>query len=42
MSFTIAVLGVGMVGRTMSLELAKTHQVSSFDLNQQNLDLLKR
>ena len=36
----IAVLGAGMVGRTMALELAKTHEVVSFDLNQQNLDLL--
>ena len=42
MSFNIAVLGAGMVGRTMALELAKTHSVTSFDLNQQNLDTLKR
>ena len=38
----IAVLGAGMVGRTMALELAKSHEVVSFDLNQQNLDLLAK
>jgi saccharopine dehydrogenase-like NADP-dependent oxidoreductase len=42
MSFKIAVLGAGMVGRTIALELAKTHNVTSFDLNQQNLEILKR
>jgi len=38
----IALLGAGMVGRTMALELAKSHEVVSFDLNQQNLDLLAK
>jgi saccharopine dehydrogenase-like NADP-dependent oxidoreductase len=42
MSFKIAVLGAGMVGRTMALELVKSHNVTSFDLNQHNLDLLKK
>jgi len=42
MTFHIAILGAGMVGRTMAVELAKTHHVTSFDLNQQNLEILKR
>ncbi|MCG2613039.1 saccharopine dehydrogenase NADP-binding domain-containing protein [Terrimonas sp. NA20] len=36
----IAVLGAGMVGRAIALDLVKDHQVSSFDISQSNLDLL--
>jgi saccharopine dehydrogenase-like NADP-dependent oxidoreductase len=38
---TIAVLGAGMVGRAIALDLAKDYKVSSFDLNKANLLLLK-
>lgn len=38
---TIAVLGAGMVGRAIALDLAKDYTVSSFDLNKENLLLLK-
>jgi saccharopine dehydrogenase-like NADP-dependent oxidoreductase len=38
---TIAVLGAGMVGRTIAADLAKDFQVTSFDLNATNLELLK-
>lgn len=38
---TIAVLGAGMVGRAIALDLAKDYAVTSFDLNAQNLDLIK-
>ena len=37
----IAVLGAGMVGRTMALDLASDFEVVSFDVSQQNLQLLK-
>lgn len=37
----IAILGAGMVGRTMALDLAKTHHVTSFDVSEENLELLK-
>ncbi len=37
---TIAVLGAGMVGRAIALDLAKDHKVTSFDLNAENLELL--
>jgi saccharopine dehydrogenase-like NADP-dependent oxidoreductase len=37
----IAVLGAGMVGRAITLDLAKNFSVTSFDLNEQNLKLLK-
>ncbi len=37
----IAILGAGMVGRTMALDLAKDHTVTSFDVNPQNLELLQ-
>lgn len=33
----IAVLGAGMVGRTIALDLAKDHEVTSFDLSAGNL-----
>ncbi|MBI1341653.1 MAG: saccharopine dehydrogenase [Terrimonas sp.] len=37
----IAILGAGMVGRAIALDLARDFSVSSFDLNQNNLDLLQ-
>ncbi len=37
----IAVLGAGMVGRAIALDLAKDFAVTSFDLNSTNLDELK-
>ena len=37
----IAVLGAGMVGRAIALDLAKEHDVTSFDLNAQNLEEIK-
>ncbi|MET0462691.1 MAG: saccharopine dehydrogenase C-terminal domain-containing protein [Chitinophagaceae bacterium] len=36
----IAVLGAGMVGRAIALDLAKDYQVSSFDKNLSNLEIL--
>ena len=38
---TIAVLGAGMIGRVIALDLAKNYSVTSFDLNAQNLEELK-
>src|ERR1700704_2635980 len=38
---TIAVLGAGMVGRAIALDLAKEHTVFAFDLDKENLLLLK-
>jgi saccharopine dehydrogenase-like NADP-dependent oxidoreductase len=38
---TIAVLGAGMVGRAIALDLAKNFQVTSFDLDEQHLNLLR-
>ncbi|MDZ4796251.1 MAG: saccharopine dehydrogenase C-terminal domain-containing protein [Bacteroidota bacterium] len=38
----IAVLGAGMVGRAIALDLAKEHSVTSFDLNATNLDELNK
>lgn len=38
---TIAVLGAGMVGRAIALDLAENYTVSSFDLDNNNLHLLK-
>ena len=37
----IAVLGAGMVGRAMALDLAGSHEVSVYDQSEQNLTLLK-
>lgn len=37
----IAVLGAGMVGRTIALDLTKDFTVTSFDVNPQNLELLQ-
>ena len=39
---TIAVLGAGMVGRAIALDLANDYRVTSFDLIETNLDELKR
>lgn len=36
----IAVLGAGMVGRAIALDLSKDYAVSSFDISQQNLNIL--
>ncbi|TWI81636.1 saccharopine dehydrogenase-like NADP-dependent oxidoreductase [Lacibacter cauensis] len=38
----IAVLGAGMVGRAIALDLATTFEVTSFDVNEQNLALLQQ
>lgn len=38
---TIAVLGAGMVGRAIALDLAKDHTVTSFDLSAASLEELK-
>ncbi len=38
---TIAVLGAGMVGRAIALDLGKDYTVTSFDFNVSNLDELK-
>ncbi len=37
-----AVLGAGMVGRTIALDLASSFEVTSFDLNEKNLKMLKK
>ena len=39
---TIAVLGAGMVGRAIALDLATIFDVTSFDVSEQNLELLQR
>jgi lysine 6-dehydrogenase len=39
---TIAVLGAGMVGRAIALDLAGVFDVTSFDVSEQNLQLLQR
>ncbi len=36
----ITVLGAGMVGRAMAIDLAKKHEVTSADLSKKNLELL--
>src|SRR5688500_6402866 len=35
---TIAILGAGMVGKAIALDLVKDHGVTCFDLNKENLD----
>ncbi len=35
---TIAILGTGMVGKAIALDLVKDHDVTCFDLNKENLD----
>lgn len=37
----IAVLGAGMIGRAMALDLAAQHTVTSFDVDEKNLSLLE-
>ena len=37
----IAVLGSGMVGRTMAIDLAQKHEVTSFDASENSLAILK-
>lgn len=36
----ITILGAGMVGRAMAIDLAKKHSVTSVDVNRKNLDVL--
>jgi len=36
----IAILGAGMVGRTIAMDLCKKYQVTSFDVSEQSLSLL--
>ena len=36
----IAILGAGMVGRAMAIDLAATYNVTSFDISSQSLELL--
>ncbi|HMJ46362.1 MAG TPA: saccharopine dehydrogenase C-terminal domain-containing protein [Ferruginibacter sp.] len=36
----VAVLGAGMVGRGIAIDLSKSHKVKSFDISEANLDLL--
>lgn len=38
----IAILGAGMVGRAMAIDLATDHTVTSFDVNEQSLQLLSK
>ncbi len=40
-TMNIAVLGAGMVGRAIAVDLAKQHEVASFDVNETNLALVK-
>ena len=37
----IAILGAGMVGKAMALDLVKQHQVTAFDISDHNLSVLK-
>jgi saccharopine dehydrogenase-like NADP-dependent oxidoreductase len=37
----IAVLGAGMVGRTMAIDLASSFDVTSFDVSEESIQLLK-
>jgi saccharopine dehydrogenase-like NADP-dependent oxidoreductase len=38
----IAILGAGMVGRTMAIDLCKKYDVTSFDISESALDILRR
>ena len=38
----IAVLGTGMVGGAIALDLVKDHAVTCFDLNKESLDEIKQ
>jgi lysine 6-dehydrogenase len=37
----IAVLGAGMVGRTIAIDLATSFDVTSFDVSKESIQLLK-
>jgi lysine 6-dehydrogenase len=39
---TIAVLGAGMVGRAIALDLAKDYDVTAFDIDKENLEALQK
>jgi saccharopine dehydrogenase-like NADP-dependent oxidoreductase len=36
----IAILGIGMIGRAIALDLVKDHEVTAFDVSKENLELL--
>ena len=38
----VAVLGAGMVGSAIAMDLASRHHVTAFDVSNANLDLLKK
>ncbi len=38
----IAVLGAGMVGRAIAIDLSKKHDVTSFDISDKSLDILEK
>lgn len=38
----IAILGAGMVGRTIAIDLSQNHDVTSFDINSRSLELLQQ
>lgn len=38
----IAILGAGMIGRAIAIDLASQHQVTSFDLSESNLSILQK
>ena len=39
---SIAVIGLGYVGLPLALELAKSFKVTGFDINERNLELLRK
>ena len=38
----VAVLGAGMVGSAIAMDLASRHHVTAFDVSNTNLELLKK
>ena len=38
----IAILGAGMVGRAMAIDLQQKYSVTSFDVSEQSLDILSK
>ena len=38
----VAVLGAGMVGSAIAMDLASRHHVTAFDVSNANLELLKK
>ena len=38
----IAVLGSGMVGQVMAVDLAKVHDVTAFDISNENLSMIQK